>query len=77
LNGWLKFLGGRTTDFPWTVGSRRSAEGLRRESLSIQKLRRENNLVRSGSTRVVDLVLEFRHFRIRGVEKVVTRRKES
>jgi hypothetical protein len=31
----------------------------------------------SGSTRVVDLVLEFRRFGIREVEEVVTRSRES
>jgi hypothetical protein len=32
--------------------------------------------VGSGSTRVVDLVLEFCRFRVRGVEEVVTRSRE-
>jgi hypothetical protein len=33
-------------------------------------------VVGSGSTRVVDLVLEFHRFRIRGMENVVTRSRE-
>jgi hypothetical protein len=30
----VEILGGRTTDFSWTVGSSRLTEGLRRESLN-------------------------------------------
>jgi hypothetical protein len=33
-------------------------------------------VVGSGSTRVVDLMLEFRRFKIRGMEEVVTRNRE-
>jgi hypothetical protein len=33
-------------------------------------------VVGSGSTRVIDLVLEFHHFGFRGVEEVVTRSRE-
>jgi hypothetical protein len=33
-------------------------------------------VVGSGSTRVVDLMLEFHRFEVRGVEEVVTRSQE-
>jgi hypothetical protein len=72
LNGRLKFSEGESPKFR---GPLDLADQWKVKAECLSTLISSGGVVAvgSGSTRVVDLVLEFRHFRIRGVEKVVTR----
>jgi hypothetical protein len=66
MNGRLKFLRGRTTNFSWTIGSHQ-INGRVKERVLKHLVRLGGRIaIKSGSTRVVDLILEFWHFKIRG-----------